>query len=118
VAAGRNLPIERVADSIGQGRVWTGNQAIELGLVDAIGSLKDAIACAAGLAGLENHGISYYPSPSNPFETFLISLSEDAKLKLAGMNLQELYLAFQQMKYLNKSHGVRAELPYGFKLIY
>ncbi|KIC91595.1 signal peptide peptidase SppA [Flavihumibacter sp. ZG627] len=67
VANGRKMPIA-AADSIGQGRVWTGKRAISLGLVDRIGGLVDAMHSAAGLAKLKTYRIREYPEKLNIFE--------------------------------------------------
>lgn len=64
VAAGRGMSFEQV-DAIGQGRVWSGSNALEIGLVDALGGLEDAIAEAAALAGLENYAVEEYPRPKD-----------------------------------------------------
>ena len=61
VAEGRGLTQDSV-DVIGQGRVWTGEQAIELGLVDQLGNLDDAIAEAAKLAELDKYSVDEYPA--------------------------------------------------------
>jgi protease-4 len=67
VADGRKIDVAQV-DSIGQGRVWTGEQAVKLKLVDRIGTLDQAIAAAAKKANLENYRISEYPSAPDPVE--------------------------------------------------
>jgi protease-4 len=58
-------------DSIGQGRVWTGNQALALGLVDKIGNLKDAIKIAAETAGIEKYDLQNYPVQKSFYEQML-----------------------------------------------
>lgn len=60
VAQGRGLPVEEV-HKIAQGRVWSGSDALEIGLVDRIGGLNDAIAEAAGLAGIRDYYTEIYP---------------------------------------------------------
>src|SRR3546814_3223596 len=70
VADGRGLTKAQV-DSIGQGRVWSGQQAVEHGLVDRLGSIDDAIAAAAGKAGLETYRVVTYPAINSPFEALL-----------------------------------------------
>ncbi|MDX1530615.1 MAG: signal peptide peptidase SppA [Rhodothermales bacterium] len=69
VAEGRDLPVERVRE-LGGGRVYTGERAVELGLVDELGSLEDALALAAELAELEPDGyrIRVRPEPKDLFE--------------------------------------------------
>ena len=61
VAKGRNLPYEHV-DSIARGRVWTGHDALRLGLVDALGGLDDAVSIAADSAGVSDYRVVDYPS--------------------------------------------------------
>ncbi len=62
VGDGRKMQVADV-DSIAQGRVWTGQQALELKLVDAVGSLQDAVAYAAKLAKITDYGVDKYPAP-------------------------------------------------------
>ena len=73
VAEGRDMPVSKV-DEIGQGRVWTGVEALHIGLVDEIGTLSDAISYAASLAGnpeLSDWKISAYPEPQTLFESIM-----------------------------------------------
>ncbi|MGN0202769.1 MAG: signal peptide peptidase SppA [Candidatus Cryptobacteroides sp.] len=76
VAQGRDKTAESV-DSIAQGRVWTGSEALKIGLVDEIGTLEDALAYTAGLAGnpdLSSWGVVTYPKPLTPLEMILNQL--------------------------------------------
>ena len=70
VADGRGMTPEQV-DAIAQGRVWTGEKALELGLVDQLGHLEDAIASAAALAGIERFGVRHLEEPLSPREALL-----------------------------------------------
>lgn len=73
VAEGRGKTFEEV-DEIAQGRVWTGSDALEIGLVDEIGTLEDAVAYAAAMAGdsdIENWGITTYPRPLTVMEQIM-----------------------------------------------
>lgn len=87
VSEGRDIPVEKV-DEIGQGRVWTGADALELGLVDELGTLEDAIAYAAALAGDENvssWNIKGYPAPLTAMEMMMSSIQgpkEDYSIRL------------------------------------
>jgi len=65
-AEGRKKSVEQI-DSIGQGRVWTGDQALRIGLIDKIGGLKDAIQEAKQLAKLTDFSIVIYPKSQNGF---------------------------------------------------
>ena len=81
VAAGRNLPPEKV-DEIGQGRVWSGGEALKLGLVDKIGGLDDAMNYAREQSGLPNDAkIVEFPVPRD--------LAEQLALALSGKKEQE-----------------------------
>ena len=75
VARGRDMTPEAV-DEIGQGRVWLGQQAIEIGLVDQLGGLADAVEAAAELADLEQYGIKRFTTPRSPGEEFLRQFME------------------------------------------
>lgn len=69
VAEGRNMTVEAV-DEIAQGRVWSGKDAMELGLVDKLGNLDQAVASAATLAGMINYDVKLITQPLSPSEQF------------------------------------------------
>ena len=79
VAKGRNMTIAQV-DSIGQGRVWTGDQALQIGLVDKIGNLDRAIASAAAKGNLTSYSIQEYPLQEKVFASLFSSSKEKIKL--------------------------------------
>lgn len=113
VADGRDLRITFV-DSIGQGRVWTGSDALELGLIDEIGGMKDAIAWAAEQAGLEDYRLKELPKMKNPFEEIVESFSGKVQMKVME-NTFTNYELFEQFKYMQSvmdMKGVQARLPY------
>ena len=91
VAAARGKPVEQV-DEIARGRVWSGAQAKERGLVDELGSFGDAVADAAGRAELEQdaYGIVYIDKPATPFAQFLAGF---ASSRLGAALLQDSSLA-------------------------
>lgn len=70
VAEGRNMSVASV-DSIGQGRIWTGTQALKLGLVDAIGGVDRAVKGVAAIANLNNYKVVTYPKQENQFALLL-----------------------------------------------
>ena len=83
-AAGRHVSQEYIK-SIAEGRVWLGAKAKEIGLVDEMGNINDAIAKAVELAGLENYKTVYYPEVQDPFEEMLKMLdntTEEERLLL------------------------------------
>ena len=75
VAAGRGLTTEAV-DEIAQGRVWAGGDAIQIGLVDELGGLTDAIQYAATMASLQNYRLVEYPVVTSMYEQLLSSMNE------------------------------------------
>lgn len=75
VADGRNMSVPDV-DRIAQGRVWTGEQALQLGLVDALGDLEQAVASAAQLAGMNTWETVYLQRPLTPGEQFLMQMMD------------------------------------------
>lgn len=80
-ADGRDMTKEEI-DAIGQGRVWTGAQALEIGLVDQLGGVQDAIKLAAEKAGLENYSTARYPKEKDFFETVLEELMGSTQMKI------------------------------------
>jgi protease-4 len=93
-------------DSIGQGRVWTGNQALQLGLVDKLGDIHVAIEEAAGLAEIEDYAVNEYPLQKEFFLSLLEDSSESVGESIAkgimGKNVYEqkqLINAWQKYDY-------------------
>ncbi|MGF1606387.1 MAG: signal peptide peptidase SppA [Rhodothalassiaceae bacterium] len=78
VADGRGRSVEEI-DQVARGRVWSGVRAQELGLVDALGGLDEAIAAAADLAGLERYDIRYVEKAPGPYEKLVMQLMADAQ---------------------------------------
>ena len=90
VAAGRNMSAEQ-ANTLGQGRVWTGSQALERGLVDRTGLLADAIASAAKRAKLGDDPTVRYVEPDrSTFDRLLSSMGDAAAPSLRGMVMHAL----------------------------
>ncbi|MDH6534435.1 signal peptide peptidase SppA [Parabacteroides sp. 52] len=83
-AEGRNMTKEEI-DAIGQGRVWTGSQALEIGLVDKLGGIKEAIALAAEKAEIEDYSIARYPEKKDFFATMMEEMAEGMEVKIAKM---------------------------------
>ena len=91
VAEGRGKSFEEV-DEIAQGRVWTGSDALEIGLVDEIGTLEDAVAYAASIAGdpdLENWGVTSYPKPLTVLEQLMQQFGKSTAPEEAVANALE-----------------------------
>ncbi|GAB4311798.1 MAG: signal peptide peptidase SppA [Bacteroidales bacterium] len=112
VAEGRNLTIEYV-DSIGQGRVWSGADAIEIGLVDELGGLQDAVAEAAAMANLEDYRVVEYPERKDPFQKLIEEITgESFETRIMERELGEFYPVYHQLKEIKQWSGVQARLPF------
>jgi protease-4 len=115
VSEGRNITIAR-ADSLAQGRVWSGTEAKELGLVDELGGLEDAIEAAAVLANLDSYSIRKYPKYKTSFERFMedfggasILNKEQIIRKEIG---DEIYGLYREVKSVMEQKGIQARLPF------
>ena len=108
VANGRKMTVADV-DSIGQGRVWSGKDAIAIGLVDKLGSLNDAIAKAAELANLNKYTLVYYPQQKKFFEK--IFSKEDETEAVMKARLGELYFIYHDLNNVMMQEGVQARIP-------
>lgn len=109
-AEGRKMPLDSLL-KVASGRVWTGEQAKQNGLVDVLGNLQTAIDIAAKKAKLEKYQIKYYPQEKDFFQKFA-----EMQSRLEAKSLQEklgiwypTYLKFEQIKHWQ---GVQARLPY------
>ena len=115
VAAGRKMTKAEV-DSIGQGRVWSGTDALAIGLVDKLGNLDVAIALAAQKAGLANYSVVYYPKQKEWFDE-LFNKDSDKEIATALKNeLGELYFVYQGLNRVLNQSGVQARMPAELKL--
>jgi len=116
VSDGRNMTVANV-DSIGQGHVWTGEQAIKIGLVDTLGSLKLAIKIAARKANLSsNYGIEELPHQMNPLHKFLSGLGAESGQSLLKSTLGDAYKPIDDIKKLQNTKGVQARMPYDINI--
>jgi protease-4 len=87
VAEARNSTPAEVHE-IAQGRVWTGEQALELGLVDQLGDLNEAVKVAAELANLADYMVDYRRKPLSAYEQLLLSMSSSAGASLANLDIE------------------------------
>jgi protease-4 len=112
VADGRKLPVEKV-EEIAQGRVWLGNDALGIKLVDGIGSLDDAVKKAAQLAKVDEYYTTDYPDEPGWFESLTSSVSKDNYLdEKLQETLGDYYTPFTYMKKVGQQSAVQARLPY------
>jgi protease-4 len=121
VSEGRKLDRAHV-DTIAEGRVWLGNVAKEIGLVDELGGLNEAIASAANLAGLKKYKIGTYPETKSFEETLMKSLTGDASINFDMSKFREemmkadlgedLFRIFKIAKDIRQMKGAQMRLPY------
>ena len=112
VAAGRQKSVVYI-DSIAQGRVWTGADAIKVGLVDKIGTLNDALASAAKMAKLKGYSIKSYPESRSFIEEFFEGYKNEVKTKAIQQEIGiEQWQVLQQLKSIKQIMGQpQARLP-------
>jgi protease IV len=112
VMEGRGMSYEEV-DEIGQGRVWIGTDAQNIGLVDEIGGLEDAVQAAVELANLETYSIREYPVQKDFFQELMDQLmgkaSVEAKIR---SELGDDYRLYQYLRYWKNATGVQARMPF------
>ncbi|MFZ4725622.1 MAG: S49 family peptidase, partial [Paludibacter sp.] len=110
-ADGRKMTTDQIK-AIAEGRVWTGEDALKIGLVDKIGGLNDAIVLAVAKAKLKSYKVAEYPEKET-FETkFLKSIKDDVETRFVKAQLGEQYNLFKQVRNLDKINGIQARLPY------
>ena len=115
VAAGRGMTKAEI-DAIGQGRVWIGNDALEIGLVDEIGGLNRAIDIAQEMAKLENFELENYPKRKDPVEQFIEELSGNLETRFMKAKLGDNYKYYQKMESVTKNTGVMARIPFDIEV--
>lgn len=117
VAEGRKMTFAQV-DSIAQGRVWSGSEAVKIGLVDKIGGLNDAIAEAAKIAKIKDYSTQNYPEYEKTFGDLMANLpfaqSKEALIKEEIG--EENYLLIEQVKRFQRQKGVQAMMPFGINI--
>jgi protease-4 len=112
VADGRKLPVAQV-EEIAQGHVWVGNDALKIKLVDAIGSLDDAVKKAAQLAKVKEYHTSSYPDEPSWWESLTASMDNGNYLdEQMRETLGEYYAPFTYLKNIDKQSAIQARLPY------
>ncbi|CAL1519556.1 signal peptide peptidase SppA [Chitinophaga sp. MM2321] len=115
VVAGRKLD-PAIVDSIAQGRVWSGTDALRLGLVDRIGGVNDALACAAKLAKLSTYKLVEYPEVKDKLSKLLKSVSGEVETRTLKQELGLNYSLYQQVKAVQGMHGeIQAKVPFTYR---
>jgi len=117
VAEGRHKT-QAYINSIGQGRVWTGSQAIKLGLVDRLGNINDAIQSAAKEAKIKNYKLVAYPEQKSFLEKYGVGgVNEQMKTRFMKSELGDNFKYYQQIKGLTQMMRIpQARLPYDIEI--
>lgn len=109
-AQGRNMDLEELKKLAG-GRVWSGAQAYEKGLVDILGSYEKAIEVAAEKAGIsDDYVVRYYPEQKPLLDQILTELSE-AKVKILTPEVEIMSPYLEKIKSLERMRGIQARMP-------
>lgn len=115
-AEGRNKTKEEI-NAIGQGRVWTGEQALKIGLVDELGGIDKAIETAAELADIHDYSLTTVVGSKDFFTTLLEKQLEEARLSIIKSFLGEEYEEYILLKKIKSTRGIQARLPFDIKPI-
>ena len=116
VAEGRNKTTAQV-DSIGQGRVWSGVNAIEIGLIDEFGGLTDAVKYAAKQAKLDNYRITELPKNKDFVEALIKDLTGSVEATILEKNLGLTYKYYYRLNKILQTNGqVQARIPYDIEI--
>lgn len=122
VNRGYELFVKRCADgrkkitdeikAIAEGRVWTGEDALKIGLVDKIGGIDEAIKMAVDKAKLTAYNVKEYPVKEDFVTKLMKSFGKDMETRFIKAQLGEQYKLFREMKNIEKINGIQARLPY------
>ncbi len=111
-AAGHKMTAADV-DKIGQGRVWTGRKALEIGLVDQLGNLNEAVANAAKLAKIQDYGVASYPAAASWFDRFKSDVNSDNYMeRQLRTTLGEYYEPLQMLRQVEQHNYMQARIPF------
>lgn len=111
VAQGRHMPQDSVK-AIAEGRVWTGEQAMKIGLVDRLGNLDDAIAAAAKAAKVKAYSVGRYPEPAPWYTSMLQDKKADYMDSQVRAALGDLYPAFSLIRDLRSQSPIQARMTF------
>ena len=113
-ADGRDMSKEAI-NEIGQGRVWTGEQAKERGLVDELGGIDKAIETAATLADLSDYSLTYVSGSKDFWKEFIEKQLGEVKVSIVKNVLGNEYEYFKTLNNIKSTTGIQARLPYDVK---
>lgn len=115
VADGRGLTKEQV-NEVARGRVWTGEDALDIGLVDEIGTLDDAVAYAASQANLDDYRLKELPEMKDPFESIFGSMQARISTSFMKENFGAAFQYFEIIEDVKSMSGVQARMPFNIEI--
>ncbi|MGC9150916.1 MAG: signal peptide peptidase SppA [Microbacter sp.] len=115
VAQGRHKSPEEIK-KIAEGRVWTGEQGKQIGLVDLLGNLDDAVRLIAKRAHLSQYQLVYYPKQKSIVEKLMDNLNEGIETRVEKAQLGAMYPYFKQMKEAVHLQGIQALMPFSLQI--
>jgi protease-4 len=115
VALGRKMSQDSV-DAIGQGRVWSGINAMDINLIDAYGGLQEAIKGAAELAEMQDYRLLELPEQKDPFQQILEELEIGFSNSIMKYNLGDEYKYYKTLNDIKNLKGIQARMPYQFTI--
>ena len=110
-AEGRSKTVDEIK-SVAEGRVWTGEDALKIGLVDALGGLDKAIAMAAEKAKLDTYQVREYPVKEDFATKLMKVLNGEVEIRILKSQLGEHYSVIQHLKQFEDMKGIQARMPY------
>jgi len=114
-AENRDMPLEELL-KVASGRVWSGIEAKEAGLIDAFGTLEDAIKMAAEKADIEEYRIVYYPQQKTILEQIMSDLSDDVQTRWLKLKMGDLFPYFEKIQEIQDYKGIQTRMPYSFEM--
>ena len=114
-AEGRGMEIEDLL-KVASGRVWSGVEAKEIGLIDEFGSLEDAVQMAADMAELEEYSVRYYPHQKTVLEQLIEELEQDMEMRIMKAKLGELYPVFEKAQKVSNYNGILTRMPFDIEI--
>ncbi len=114
-ADGRKMTTDQIK-TIAEGRVWTGQDALRIGLVDKIGGLQDAIKLAVDKAKLKSYNVTEYPEKEDFATKFMKSFGKDIEARVMKAQLGEQYNILKQIRNVDKINGIQARMSYDLNI--
>jgi protease-4 len=103
-------------DSIAEGRVWTGEDAHKLGLVDVLGDFNTALNLAVERAGLKEYRLVEFPEYQDPFEQIFSNKKQDIETKMLKAKLGDLYQTYTEAQKILNMRGLQMRMPYSIEI--